>query len=58
MQTIKVQIIGAKIACKEGVKDSWREVADWTGRQLVGKFGAGVQVIYFDLFEEIGRAHV
>lgn len=47
---ILVQIIGAPIACKDGVKDSWREVAVWTGRQLKTHFGESVQVKYYDLF--------
>jgi disulfide oxidoreductase YuzD len=45
-----VQIIGAPIACKEGVKDTWREIAEWAGGQLHQRFGEGVQVQYFDLF--------
>ncbi len=46
-----VQIIGAPIACKEGVKDSWREVAEWAAGQLKSRFGESVQVLYFDLFD-------
>lgn len=46
-----VQIIGAPIACKDGVKDTWREVAEWAGGQLRQRFGAGVEVQYFDLFD-------
>jgi disulfide oxidoreductase YuzD len=49
--TVLVQIIGAPIACKEGVKDSWREVARWTEDQLKGRFGEAVQVKYYDLFD-------
>lgn len=49
--TILVQIIGAPIACKEGVKDSWREVARWVENQLMARFGGGVQVNYYDLFD-------
>jgi hypothetical protein len=49
--TVLVQIIGAPIACKEGVKDSWREVACWAEDQLKGRFGDQVQVRYYDLFE-------
>ncbi len=48
---VLVQIVGAPIACKEGVKDTWREVAAWAGRQLVAKFGETVQVRYYDLFD-------
>ena len=48
---ILVQIIGAPIACKEGVKDSWREVANWAAGQLKVRFGESVQVKYYDLFD-------
>jgi hypothetical protein len=49
--SILVQIIGAPIACKDGVKDSWREVARWAEGQLKGRFGEAVQVNYYDLFD-------
>jgi len=48
---VLVQIIGAPIACKEGVKDSWREVADWAAGQLKMRFGEAVQVKFYDLFD-------
>lgn len=48
---VQVQIIGAPIACKDGVKDSWREVASWAAGQLKTRFGAEVNVQYFDLFD-------
>ena len=48
---VLVQIVGAPIACKEGVKDSWREVSAWAARQLKTYFGETVQVKYYDLFE-------
>jgi len=51
MQTIIVQIIGVPIACKEGMKDSWREVAKWATDQLKGHFGEVVDAHYFDLFD-------
>jgi hypothetical protein len=51
MQTIIVQIIGAPIACKDGVKNSWREVAKWAADQLKGHFGEAVDARYFDLFD-------
>jgi hypothetical protein len=51
MQTIIVQIVGAPIACKDGVKDTWRETAHWAGGQLHQRFGENVQVQYFDLFD-------
>jgi hypothetical protein len=48
---VLVQIVGAPIACKEGVKDSWREVARWAEGQLISRFGDAVQVKYYDLFD-------
>jgi len=46
-----VQIIGAPIACKEGVKDSWREFAGYVTGQLKGYFGEAIEAHYFDLFD-------
>lgn len=48
---VSVQIVGAPIACKEGVKDTWREIAAWAGGQLRQRFDDAVRVQYFDLFE-------
>lgn len=46
-----VQIIGAPIACAEGVKDGWRETANWAARQLRQRFGEAVRLEYYDLFD-------
>ena len=50
-QPVLVQIIGAPIACADGVKDSWRETARWAAGQLKVRFGEAVEVRYFDLFD-------
>ena len=49
--TARVQIIGARIACQDGVKDSWRETAVWAAKQIKARYGDGVCVEYFDLFD-------
>ena len=49
--TIIVTIVGAPIACKEGVKDTWREIAEWASGNLHQRFGEGVRVQYFDLID-------
>jgi disulfide oxidoreductase YuzD len=49
--TAVIDIIGAPAACAEGVRDTWREVAGWAAAQLSNRFGAAVQVRYFDLFD-------
>ena len=48
---VSVQIIGAPIACKEGMRDTWREVAEWAAGQLNVRFGEAVHVQYYDLFD-------
>ena len=50
-KSILVQIVGAPIACKDGVKDSWRSVSAWAAGQLYARFGENVQVKYYDLFD-------
>ena len=50
MNPALVQIIGAPIACAEGVKDTWRDVAKHAADQLTARFGDSVRVQYFDLF--------
>ena len=50
-EPILVQIIGAPIACASGLKDSWRDMANWAAGQLEVRFGKAVQVKYYDLFE-------
>lgn len=50
-KSVLVQIIGAPIACKDGVKDSWREVSAWAAGQLRARFGNDVLVKYYDLFD-------
>ena len=48
---IEVNIIGSPVACAEGVKELWRDVAEWTGRQLQARLGDQVITRYFDLFD-------
>ena len=50
-ERVLVQIVSAPIACKEGLKDTWREVAGWAAGQLQARFGERVQTLYFDLFD-------
>jgi hypothetical protein len=50
-EIIVVQIIGTVVACPGGIKESWREIADWAKYKLTERFGNAVQVEYFDLFD-------
>lgn len=47
----QVVIIGAPVACKEGIQETWREVAGWAAGQLSSRFGDQVRVQYYDLFD-------
>ncbi len=48
---ILVKIIGAPVACKDGIKDSWRELAEWAAGQLRSRYSEAVRVQYYDLFD-------
>lgn len=47
----QVVIIGAPVACKEGIKETWREVTEWAAGQLRSRYGEQVRVQYYDLFD-------
>jgi len=47
----RVQVIGAPVACAEGVKETWRELAAWAARQLAVRYGPAVRLEYVDLFD-------
>lgn len=48
---IKIQIIGTQVACKEGLKDTWRDVAAFAKSQLQLHFKDEVEINYYDLFD-------
>lgn len=48
---VLVKIIGAPVACKDGIKETWREVAEWASGQLRSRYGDLVQLQYYDLFD-------
>lgn len=48
---ILVKIVAAPVACKDGLKETWREVAAWAGDRLTAQYGDEISVRYFDLFD-------
>lgn len=50
-EPVVVQIVGAPVACADGVKDSWRATATWVADKLNARFGNAVGIEYFDLFD-------
>ena len=50
-ERVLVQIIGAPVACGNGVNQTWREIAAWTAEQLRYRFGESVRTAYYDLFD-------
>jgi hypothetical protein len=52
MNTLAViDIVGVPLACADGVKDSWRELAHWVAGQIEDRYGPAVSVSYHDLFD-------
>ena len=47
----RVQIIAVPVACNDGFKDTWREVAEWAAGQLQIRFGEAVTTEYYNLFD-------
>lgn len=52
-EEILVQIVGAPVACADGVVDSWRKTTTYVADKLNARFGAAVRVEYFDLFDPL-----
>jgi hypothetical protein len=50
-EPITIQIIGAPVACAEGMKETWRDLAGWIGGKLRARYGTAVTITYFDLFD-------
>lgn len=46
-----IHIIGAPVACAEGVKETWRDLAGWMGGKLKARYGTAVSITYYDLFD-------
>ncbi len=47
----RIQIIGAPLACAEGVKETWRELGIYFAGQLRERYGTAVETAYYDLFD-------
>jgi disulfide oxidoreductase YuzD len=48
---IAIQMVGAPVACAEGIKETWREVGEWAQAQLTARFGEQISFTYYDLFD-------
>jgi hypothetical protein len=46
-----IQIIGTPIACANGIRETWRDVATFTASKLSIYFGDAFQLEYYDLFD-------
>jgi hypothetical protein len=46
-----IQIIGAPVACANGIQETWRDLAAFTASKLVIYFGDAVRLEYYDLFD-------
>ena len=52
MAKAQIKIVGALIACSEGLRDDWRNVSCWVAGVLKETYGDQISLKYFDLFEE------
>lgn len=50
-EALLVKVIGVPVACKDGIKESWREAAGWAAGQLNARYGDQVRLQYYDLFD-------
>jgi disulfide oxidoreductase YuzD len=50
-EMILVKIVGAPMACKDGIRESWREITEWAAGQLKIRYGETVRMQYYDLFD-------
>lgn len=50
-ELVHIQIIGAPLACAEGVKETWRELGIYFAGQLRERYGPSVETTYYDLFD-------
>jgi hypothetical protein len=46
-----IQIIGSPVACADGVKDTWRDLAGYLAGKLKSRYGTAVSTTYYDLFD-------
>jgi hypothetical protein len=51
VDTVSIAIVGTPVACADGVKETWAQVAAWVEVQLRNRFGEAVSIRYFDLFD-------
>jgi hypothetical protein len=50
-QPIRIRIIGAKVACSQGLRDDWRDVAQWTASKLIVLYGDKFDFKYYDILD-------
>lgn len=50
-ELVRIQIIGAPVACAEGVKETWRDLGLYMAARVEERYGSVVKVTYHDLFD-------
>lgn len=50
-EPVRIQIVGAPVACAEGVKETWRDMGRYIATRLRERYGTMIEVIYHDLFD-------
>ena len=50
-ELVHIQIVGAPVACAEGVKETWRDLGTYMAGRLQERYGPSIKVTYYDLFD-------
>ncbi len=50
-ELVHIQIVGAPVACAEGVKQTWRDLGLYLADRLREQYGSVIEVGYYDLFD-------
>jgi hypothetical protein len=51
MPKVLIHITGTLIACSEGMRDDWRDLAIWLTSKMTALYGDQVAVKYYDIFD-------
>lgn len=51
MPKVLIQVTGSLIACSQGMRDDWRDLADWLMAKMTALYGDRVALKYYDIFD-------
>jgi hypothetical protein len=51
MPKVLIHITGSLVACSQGTRDDWRDLAGWLASKMTALYGDQVAVKYCDIFD-------